>query len=80
MIKLINMRLKELINFIDMYMKKTLFFALVVAYIITAFGLGDGFEMNLIPFNWDIFLLIKFAIFFILTVICLLYTSPSPRD
>ena len=50
-------------------MKKTLFFALVVAYIITAFGLGDGFEMNLIPFNWDIFLLIKFAIFFILTVI-----------
>ena len=55
------------INLMDM--KKTLFFALVVAYIITAFGLGDGFEMNLIPFNWDIFLLIKFAIFFILTVI-----------
>ena len=50
-------------------MKKTLFFALVVAYIITAFGLGDGFEMNLIPINWDIFLLIKFAIFFILTAI-----------
>ena len=61
--------LKELINFIVMDMKKTLFFALVVAYIITAFGLGDGFEMNLIPFNWDIFLLIKFAIFFILTAI-----------
>ena len=51
-------------------MKKTLFFALVVAYIITAFGFGDdGFEMNLIPFNWDVFLLIKFSIFFILVAI-----------
>ena len=32
-------------------MKKLLFIALVVAYIATAFGLGNGFEVNLIPFN-----------------------------
>tara|TARA_B100000674_G_C37198534_1_gene627235 strand:+ start:132 stop:314 length:183 start_codon:yes stop_codon:yes gene_type:complete len=50
-------------------MKKILLFALVVAYLATAFGLGDGFEMNLIPFNWDISLLVKFSIFFILTAI-----------
>ena len=50
-------------------MKKILLFALVVAYIATAFGLGDGFEMNLIPFNWDISLLVKFSIFFVLTAI-----------
>ena len=50
-------------------MKKIILFALVVAYIATAFGLGDGFEMNLIPFNWDISLLVKFSIFFILTAI-----------
>ena len=50
-------------------MKKILLFALVVAYIATAFGLGDGFEMNLIPFNWDISLLVKFSIFFVLTTI-----------
>ena len=50
-------------------MKKILLFALVVAYIATAFGLGDGFEMNLIPFNWDISLLVKFTIFFVLTTI-----------
>ena len=50
-------------------MKKILLFALVVAYIATAFGLGDGFEMNLTPFNWDIYLLVKFSIFFILTAI-----------
>jgi len=50
-------------------MKKILLFAFVVAYIATAFGLGDGFEMNLIPFNWDISLLVKFSIFFVLTTI-----------
>ena len=50
-------------------MKKLLFFALVVAYIATAFGLGNGFEINLIPLNWDIYLLIKFLIVFILTAI-----------
>ena len=50
-------------------MKKLLFFALVVAYIATAFGLGNGFEVNLIPFNWDIYLFIKFLIVFILTAI-----------
>lgn len=50
-------------------MKKLLFFALVVAYIAIALGLGDGFEMNLNPFNWDIYLLIKFAIIFMLTAI-----------
>ena len=50
-------------------MKKLLFFALVVAYIATALGLGDGFEMNLIPLNWDIYLLVKFLIVFILTAI-----------
>tara|TARA_B100000900_G_scaffold351314_1_gene318368 strand:- start:41 stop:223 length:183 start_codon:yes stop_codon:yes gene_type:complete len=50
-------------------MKKLLFFALVVAYIATAFGLGNGFEMNLIPLDWDIYLLVKFLIVFILTAI-----------
>ena len=50
-------------------MKKLLFFALVVAYIATAFGLGNGFEMNLIPLYWDIYLLAKFLIVFILTAI-----------
>ena len=50
-------------------MKKILLFALVVAYIATAFGLGDGFEINLIPINWDISLLVKFLIFFILTAV-----------
>ena len=50
-------------------MKKLLFFALVVAYIGTAFGLGNGFEVNLIPFNWDIYLFVKFLIVFILTAI-----------
>ena len=50
-------------------MKKLLFFALVVAYIATAFGLGNGFEMNLIPLDWDIHLLVKFLIVFILTAI-----------
>ncbi|MAG19550.1 MAG: hypothetical protein CMB98_05675 [Flavobacteriaceae bacterium] len=50
-------------------MNKLLFFALVVAYIATAFGLGNGFEMNLIPLNWDIYLLVKFLIVFILTAI-----------
>ena len=50
-------------------MKKLLFFALVVSYIATAFGLGNGFEMNLIPLNWDIYLLVKFLIVFILTAI-----------
>ena len=50
-------------------MKKLLFFSLVVAYIATAFGLGNGFEMNLIPLNWDIYLLVKFLIVFILTAI-----------
>tara|TARA_B100001115_G_C15515515_1_gene244354 strand:+ start:346 stop:528 length:183 start_codon:yes stop_codon:yes gene_type:complete len=50
-------------------MKKILLFALVVAYIATAFGMGNGFEMNLIPFNWDISLLVRFSIFFILTAI-----------
>ena len=50
-------------------MKKLLFFGLVVAYIATAFGLGNGFEMNLIPLNWDIYLLVKFLIVFILTAI-----------
>lgn len=32
-------------------MKKLLFFALVVAYIATAFGLGNGFEVYLIPYS-----------------------------
>ena len=50
-------------------MKKLLFIALVVAYIATAFGLDNGFEMNLIPFNWDIYLLVKFLIVFILTAV-----------
>ena len=50
-------------------MKKLLFFALVVSYIATAFGLGNGFEVNLIPFNWDIYLLVKFLIVFILTAV-----------
>ena len=50
-------------------MKKLLFFALFVAYIATAFGLGNGFEMNLIPLDWDIYLLVKFLIVFILTAI-----------
>ena len=45
-------------------MKKLLFFALVVSYIATAFGLGNGFEVNLIPFNWDKYLLVKFLIVF----------------
>ena len=50
-------------------MKKLLFFALVVAYIATAFGLGNGFEVKLSPFNWDIYLLVKFLIVFILTAV-----------
>jgi hypothetical protein len=50
-------------------MKKLLFFALVVAYIATAFGLGNGFEVNLIPYNWDKYLLVKFLIVFILTAV-----------
>ena len=48
---------------------KLLFFAFVVAYIITAFSFGDGFEMNLNPFNWDIILLIKFIVWFVLVSI-----------
>ena len=32
-------------------MKKLLFFALVVAYIATAFGLGNGFEVYFIPYS-----------------------------
>ena len=50
-------------------MKILLFFPLVAAYISTAFGLGNGFEMNLIPLNWGIYLLVKFLIVFILTAI-----------
>jgi hypothetical protein len=50
-------------------MKKLLFFALVVSYIATAFGLGNGFEVNLIPFNLDKYLLVKFLIVFILTAV-----------
>tara|TARA_B100001248_G_scaffold230730_1_gene190798 strand:- start:89 stop:256 length:168 start_codon:yes stop_codon:yes gene_type:complete len=46
-------------------MKKLLFFPLVVAYIATAFGLGNGFEMNLIPFNWDISIIKVFNSFYI---------------
>ena len=50
-------------------MKKLLFFPIVAAYISTAFGLGNGFEVNLIPFNWDKYLLVKLLIVFMLTAV-----------